>query len=103
MLLNFKNNSLIFCAILILCTYCHTVSVKMGDSELNEQSVHHVSLQHYSTIMGWKEIVEPKLVNCPMQDGDVIIQEDTFDAIIYFIFAPFLISESIEITCTEGV
>jgi hypothetical protein len=74
----------------------------MGDGKEENESFSQISLQHYTTIMGWKEIVEPKLVNCPKQDGNVMIQEDTFDAILYFFFAPFLISESIEIKCTEG-
>ncbi|XDD44738.1 hypothetical protein AB3N58_17510 (plasmid) [Leptospira sp. WS60.C2] len=100
MLLNIKY--IFLSVILVILNDCHTVSVKMGDEKVKDERIQHVSLQHYSTIMGWKEIGEPKLVTCPLQDGDVIIQEDTYDAIIYFIFAPFLISESIEIRCTDG-
>lgn len=74
----------------------------MGDEKTETQNYNQISLQHYSMIMGWKEVAEPKQINCPKQDGNVTIQEDTVDAIIYFLFAPFVISESIEISCTEG-
>ncbi len=80
---------------------CHTVTLKMGDLPENSEPINPVSLQHYTTIMGWKEISQTKSIDCPKQDGNIVIQEDVWDGIIYFFLAPFLISESIEISCSE--